>query len=261
MEYGIFTSKHLEIAQSRFWTICFYCDSDKTNIGVKLYNGTDENKTLAAICNRDIQNGRTVYAYETPEGKKYTNDFDGVCKLIGEQYNYTISGLTKIDDISISDINEMPSVSESGIKNCLKYWRMGTSYNLIHDGMQFQMVTDKVEYIFMIQNENCNIYCGASVNIPCENGMLGGNQYFRLRNYADNSQPFCRFFCNIGDKINVINFNDIVCESGKCSNTSQGLFWPVKRYSDNEIVLDGCGGDEYVYRKDNSKSEFFITHL
>lgn len=85
MEYGVFSSKRLEIAHSRFWSICFYCDENKANIGVKLYNGTDGNKTLAAVCNRDMQNGKTVYAYEAPDGKKHTNDFGGVYNLIGEQ--------------------------------------------------------------------------------------------------------------------------------------------------------------------------------
>lgn len=153
----------------------------------------------------------------------------------------------------------MPTVAEASIKKCLKHWRMGTSYHSICGGMQFQMITNKVEYIFMLQNENCNIYCGASVNIPCENGMLGGNQYFRLRNFADNSQPFCSFFCNIGNGIPVVTPDEMVCESEACVNTPYGLFWPVKRYSDEEIVLAGCGGDEYVYRKDSPKSEFFTV--
>ena len=34
--------------------------------------------------------------------------------------------------------------------------------------------------------------------------------------------------------------------------------WIVKRYSDDEIILQGCGGDEYPYRREESKFEYFL---
>ena len=33
--------------------------------------------------------------------------------------------------------------------------------------------------------------------------------------------------------------------------------WFVKRYKNEEIVLDGCGKDEYIYRKNTWKLERF----
>lgn len=33
--------------------------------------------------------------------------------------------------------------------------------------------------------------------------------------------------------------------------------WFVKRYKNEEIVLDGCGKDEYIYRKNAWKLERF----
>ena len=42
MTYGVFTSDTLEIAQTKHWALCLYCNDDKTVIGAKLYNGTDE---------------------------------------------------------------------------------------------------------------------------------------------------------------------------------------------------------------------------
>ena len=35
--------------------------------------------------------------------------------------------------------------------------------------------------------------------------------------------------------------------------------WFVKRYQQDEIVLDGCGRDEYVYRKKDEKYERFVA--
>lgn len=258
MEYGVFTSESLEIAQTRLWTVCLYRDDKKPVIGAKLYNGIDYDKTLFAVCERNLTENITAYAYETPGGEKFTNDNGGVCGLIGGAYEYDMAGLKKVDDIILSEPYEMPTAAGAGVENCLKQWRKGSFYNLTHDGMHFSMITNKLEYIFSIQNGNCNIYCGASVNIPFEGGMFGANQYFRLRNFGDNSQPFCRFYSRLGGDIEVPSFDKNVCESGECVTTPQGFYWPVKRCSDDEIVLFGCGGDEYVYRRDNQKSEYFL---
>ncbi len=40
--------------------------------------------------------------------------------------------------------------------------------------------------------------------------------------------------------------------------TSKGYIWAVKRYTDDMIVLQGCGEDEYTYRRDAQKEEAFI---
>ena len=135
MEYGVFTSELLEIAQTRCWNLCLYCNLDKSIIGVKLYNGLDKEKTLVAICERKNLENKTVYAYETPEEERVTNDKDG-------------------------------------IESCLIQWRMGTFYQTLYNGIQFQMITNKIEYIFMIQKDHCNIYCEVAVNVPSNEDML-----------------------------------------------------------------------------------------
>ncbi len=259
MEYGIFTSQFLEIAQTKFWTLCLSCNHDKSILSAELYNGIDDNKTLSAIVRRNNETNSTAYAYEIPNGQILSNDIDGVKTLIGQKYVYNINEMKRNDTIKISAPYEMPSVSTDGIEKCLKQWRSGTFYRYYsQNGMLFQMVTNKVEYVFSIQNEDCNIYCGASVNIPCENGMLGTGQYFRIRNCGDNSQPNCRFECDLGKEITLSKSHMLVCESGTCSITERGINWPLKRFNDDEIVLSGCGGDEYVYtRNHKGRSEYF----
>ncbi len=259
MDYGIFTSPFLEIAQTRFWSLCLSCSPDKSILSAELYNGIDNNKTLAAIVRRNNENSRTLYAYEAPNGQILSNDTCSIKALIGQKYEYSTHEMQRNDTIQISAPYEMPSASIDGIEKCLKQWRLGTFYRYYpQSGMMFQMVTNKVEYIFSIQDENCNIYCGASVNIPCKNGMLGTGQYFRIRNCGDNSQPFCRFECDLGKEITLSKPAIFECESGSCNITDQGINWPLKRFSDDEIVLDGCGGDEYVYtRNRKGRSEYF----
>lgn len=256
MKYGVYTSNDLEIAQTKKWALCFYNNDDKSIIGAELYKGED-NKKLIAICKYNKSENKTLYSYKDLNGQKFTNDFNGVHRFIDKPYEYDINNLRIIEDIEIVDPYPLPTVSKNGIKDCLKQWRMGTSYNTMSDGFSFQMVTNKIEYVFSIQNNNCNIYCGASINVPYDEGLFGGGQYFRIRNYSDNSRPYCQFISHLGNDIAVPDVTKVVCKSDECTVTSKGLYWPLKRYTENEIVLNGCGGEEYIYNKNNIKSEYF----
>ena len=257
MAYGVFTSKTLEIAESVHWALVFYARENPSVIGAELYNGTGESKTLAAVCERDMQAGRTVYAYEEPNGRRWTNDFDGVCARLGQPLTYDHHGLKQIDAINPAEPYELPTVTEAGIRQCLLLWRMGCAYRCFDGGMLFTMVTPKIEYVFSIWQEKCDLYCGASINVPMEQGMLGEEQYFRLRNYDDNSAPYCAFYSHLGDNAEWKDAAPMDCSSGTCVTTEQGIYWPLKRHTDDEIVLNGCGGDEYIYRRDGQKSEYF----
>lgn len=46
------------------------------------------------------------------------------------------------------------------------------------------------------------------------------------------------------------------CQTGACVTTEQSLFWPLKRCTDHEIVLNG-GGDAFVCRRDSQKTNTF----
>lgn len=256
VEYGVFTSEKLEIAEAVHWALVFYHDEDRAVMGAELYNGADEAKTLAAVCERDLRAGRTAYAYEEPSGKRRTNDPHGVCARLGQPLSYDRQGLRKIDDIHPSEPYELPTVSEAGVKRCLLLWRMGCSYRCADDVMIFTMVTGKIEYVFSVWPEKTDLYCGASLNVPTDEGMLGEEQYFRLRNFGDNTASFCGFYSHLGDDAEWKK-PAACCESGSCVTTEQGIYWPLKRHTDDEIVLNGCGGDEYVYRRDGQKSEYF----
>lgn len=257
MEYGVFTSKKLEVAVTPSFALTLYCSEDKNILGMKLYKGDDIKKTLIAVCERDQAEKTTVYAFL--DGKtKITNDDQHVVNLLGEEFTVIPDGLRKIDSIEVIPADTyMPAVSEAGIMKCLRQWRLGNEYSVDGNSMFFQMVTNKIEYVFSIQPANTNIYCGASVNIPYDGGLFGSGQYFRLRNYKDNSAPFCAFYCDIGKDITIPQFEKVSCTSGQCFSTSQGIYWSVKNYTEEKIVLAGCCNDEYVYLRYANKTERF----
>lgn len=150
-------------------------------------------------------------------------------------------------------------MNEKGIPKCLRLWRMSDSYYATHDDFRFFLCTGKTEYIFSIKTEDTDIYCEASYNIVFDLGLFSGGQFFRIRNYKDNSEKWCSFTCDFSYEAKETKIPTDQCELGKCLLTTKGLMWCVKRYTDDEIVLQGCGNDEYTYRRTDKRTEQFTT--
>ena len=49
----------------------------------------------------------------------------------------------------------------------------------------------------------------------------------------------------------------LACNTVGQSNDGDNGVWFVKRYSDDEIVLDGCRGDEYIFSRTMDMFERF----
>ena len=107
--------------------------------------------------------------------------------------------------------------------------------------------------------KDTNIYCGASYNIVFDLGLFSGGQFFRIRNYKDNSEKWCRFHCDFSYESSDVKIPTEQCELGKCFITTKGLMWCIKRYTDDEIVLQGCGDNDYIYRRTDRRTEQFAT--
>ena len=152
----------------------------------------------------------------------------------------------------------LPTVREAGIPRCLTLWRMADSYDADGKSLHFFLCTGRTEYIFSIRPQDTDIYCGASYNLVFDLGLFSGGQFFRIRNYRDNSEPYCKFHCDFSYEAKDVHIPTEECRLGQCLNTSLGLMWCVKRYNDEEIVLQGCGEDEYTYRRKDKRTERFV---
>ena len=49
---------------------------------------------------------------------------------------------------------------------------------------------------------------------PFDLGMFGGGQFFRVRNWQDNSEPFCRFFCNFMWRLAIVQVRFEIFKAG-----------------------------------------------
>ena len=261
---GVYRGTNCEIVETEKFALMLYCSIDKNILGAKLYRGFENRKQLVAFCERDLRNEKIEYAYFVGDSDPHTviTNSDRVANL-GAVYDPNMKkSMRRLEYFMVDHSGApLPTVKDVGIPKCLELWRMADSYHASHDDFNFFLCTGKTEYIFSIKTKDTNIYCGASYNIVFDLGIFGGGQFFRIRNYKDNSEKWCRFTCNFSYEAREINIPTEQCELGSCIETSKGFMWCVKRYNDDEIVLQGCGDDEYIYRRTDKITERFIKEV
>lgn len=247
-ECGVYKSKNSEVVVTNRYTLYFYAISQYV-FGVKLYHGFETNKSLIAVVERDDDLKKTKYAYKY-EDYIYFND-ENIKDYIGEKYNFTITKkmnrFEKFD--TTTQTIENPKVSEVGIKKALIIWRLYSNLEVNDQQLLFTITTPKKDYAFTIQRENDNIYCCASFNEAFDLGLRGGLQNFRIRYYngnIDNKESWCKSYYNF-----LTNYEN--------QEKKDTIEWLVKRYTDDEIVLNGCSGDEYKYIRNPNFDEKIIN--
>ena len=258
---GIYRKGCCEIVETEKLLLEYY-GRDKHIIGAKVYKGNGTEKKLIAICERDCRESRenpAFYAYQYND-TVYSNhpEFES---LMGEAFER--DRLDKMDRLDSFLVNHgdkpLHKVSEAGIRQCLEEWRKGVALNVSEDSFRVSLCTGRVEYVYFIYPQDNNIYCGCSYNVPFEVGLRSFGQYFRMRNYKDNSEPYCGFFFHFDRLPPTETEKEVSISYGQDQPDACGLMqWIVKRYSEDEIILQGCGGEEYHYRREESKYEYFL---
>ena len=247
---GIYRGEFCEIVETGKYSLIYECSADKTLLTASLYSGYKNKKTLTAVCQRDTVTQTTSYAFRTKSGYAVTNDAVLSARL-GEAYDPDrTSGLKRLKRLETLPLSEpLPTVSEVGLRKALSAWRCGADLIVDNSRFLFAMFIGEQEYILHITIRDADIYCSASYNVAFDMGLFSAGQYFRIRHFQDNRAPFCSFHADFSYVPSSLepptsSFQD-----------SCNTVWTVKRYSDDEIVLNGCGGDEYVYRRDRPYTE------
>lgn len=259
---GVYRGGDCEIVETEKFALMLYRSSDKNILGAKLYKGYENKKSLVAVCERNLTEEKTKFAYLVEDSSPHTamTNSDLASQLTSAWKPEFKGSMRRLETFAVDHSGlPLPTVKEAGIPKCLSAWRMGDSYEATHDALSFYLCTGRTEYVFSIRFQDANIYCGASYNIVFDLGLFGGGQFFRIRNYKDNTEKWCGFHCDLSYEAREIKIPTEECELGKCLETTKGLMWCVKRYSDGEIVLQGCGDDEYTYRREEKRSERFAV--
>ena len=262
---GVYRGRDCEIVETERFALKLYHNSDKTCLGARLYRGFENNKHLIAVCERDLIKETTAFAYLVDGCDTHTavtNNERLAGQLTSPYDPEQTRPLRRLEAFTVANEHTpLPTVKEAGIPGCLNAWRMGDSYFADLDRMQFLLHTGKTNYVFSIDFCDANIYCGASYDLVFDLGLFGGPQFFRIRNYRDNTEPFCGFHADFTCICPNIRIPTEQCVLGNMIYTREGIMWCVKRYTDDEIVLQGCEDDEYVYRRDDSKTERFAVEM
>lgn len=253
MTTGVYAKKDLEIAISKHFKLIHY--KNENIYGSKLYK---DDKLIAVVERMIGDKIKAKYAFVNLKNTNICNDFE-LSKLLNSDFQsleISTNDMFLKDTIILNeDIKELSRVSDAGIEKCLKTWTLGVEFNQTANQLFFVMQTTSLSYVFSIEHDN--IYCGISYNVPFEKGLFGGGQYFRIRDYKDNEAPFCWWVCNLGDRIKHVDFDKNIPASDQCIINEQGIYWLLKSYTDDEIVLQGCGGDEYRYHRNKKMIEYF----
>lgn len=223
----------------------------------RLYTGGLENKQMTALCIRRA--GETHFAYRLTDGQVIATT-SALTAELGKAFDRMQLGKMRRRERFCTDhhVAELPTVSQAGIRRCLAAWRMGASLMADENQLYFFLCTGQTEYVMQLRLDNTNVYCGASFNIPFDMGLMSGGQFFRIRNEGDNSAYYCSFFSDFSCMPKDFDIPTEELQPGMCVNTSKGLMWCVKRYNDEQIVLQGCGEDEYIYRRSERRMEQFL---
>lgn len=261
---GVYKNRTSEIIETEKLALRYYCNEDKSVIGVKVYEGNGDVKSLIAVCERKKTEEVTFYAFTYEEAgiRQITGNYEEYRQMLGETFDRRMLDKMECTEqflVNHGDV-KIHTVKEVGIRQCLEEWSRGVEAAVSKECFFIHICTGKTEYICQIQPENENIYCGISYNIPFELGLRSYGQFFRLRNLGDNTEPYCGFFCDFGYQMpHEEDGIDYVKLGGNTNGSCSFNCWFVKRYKNEEIVLDGCGGDEYVFRRNDGKLERFIS--
>ena len=257
---GVYRSANAEIVETEKYALKYYSSPDKSVLGTKLYAGYESKKRLVAVCERNQAENVTEYAYFLQDSDIVISKCDRLDEALGEAYDTSaVRTMRRLEKFYVDhSAKPLPKVKEAGLSKCLTLWRMADSYRADADQFNFSLCTGKTDYIFSVIPEDINIYCGASYNMVFDIGLFGGRQFFRIRNYKDNREKYCRFSCDFSYETKNIEIPTEQCELGKCTLTDKGLAWTIKRYTDDEIILQGCGGDEYTFRRLDRRDEQFM---
>ena len=247
---GIYRGEFCEIVETGKYSLIYECSADKALLTTSLYSGYKNKKTLTAVCQRNSTAQTTSYAFRTQTGYTVTNDAVLSARL-GDAYDPDrTAGLKRLKRLETLPVSEtLPTVSEVGLRKALSAWRCGADLVVDNNRFLFAMFVGEQEYTLHITVSDTNIYCSASYNVAFDMGLFSAGQYFRLRHFQDNSEPYCTFHADFSYTPSSLEppTNNI--------QDSCNAVWTVKRYNDDEIVLNGCGDDEYVYRRDRSYTE------
>lgn len=253
---GIYRKKDTVIADTERLTIVF--KECKDALRAELYEGVQENKILRAFAEFDMNAKKAKYAYSDDGGKITSNC--AAEEIIGKKFERAqLNSMKRVETFFVRrDSKPLPTVPEAGFKTCLTKWRTGTKFHCKNGEIFAGIYVGGMEYAFHMAPEMCeNIYVSIVANEAFELGNCVGRQYFRIRNFGDNTEKFTVSFSLLNEEFTKVSLpsgeNGIVFDhpaSAADNEDGRTVLESVKKYTPDSITVTNCG-DELTYLKDD----------
>ena len=154
--------------------------------------------------------------------------------------------LSRIERIEVTQPYECAFGSKDNIGYCLQEWELGSEIQKYGDGYNAGILinTNRHAYVFSIAGM---IYCRAA-RIRSDNCGTVFAQNIRLM-YNVNEFTAAMDADNIQMASREIIIQDSLFDPTICIYSADAIYWSVKSYSDSLIILNGCGGEDYLIER------------
>ena len=170
----------------------------------------------------------------------------------------------QIEKIEMSDFNIGVKATKTNIGKCLSEWHLGSEYWEDDENQNFgaQIRTNKHSYIFNFGELQGNqiLYCRAARIRSNNNGSVFSQNIRLMKNNKEFSAKMA--LNNLEKSKQSILIQDHLFNPKSCVFIDDGkeIYWSLRYFSEDIIILNGCGGEEYKHIRPtstNDKTEYF----
>lgn len=229
------------------------CKAKDLRTGEELLIDNDSTSTIA-LSRRECTVVRTANRVVVRSGGEIVEE---VLPAEGRMRLHTPDGrryqLELIEKIDIVDPYDMRMVTRNEIGLCLQEWSLGTRLVKFDfdDGhvASLEINTNKHAYIF---SYGSIFYCRAARIRSDNNGSVFAQN---IRMMAKTGEFTAAIDSNnLATAKKEIVMNDSLFTPNVCTFAKEGIYWSLKSFDANLIVLNGCGGEDYRYQRFDKNS-------
>lgn len=265
MKCGVFIERDIEIIITDRYMIIYRRNNDEDFLESRLYKRENSNWCCIGICRscpvcsvqrKPPEIWRHAFVYN---GKIHSSDGDmkhmiGTAPVLIKQnenllqinFEDSITYTAACDEVFLAETLSpaIPEITDDNIGDCLRLWNIGLKEEIIDlNGVPtfigITVNTEKHMYIFEMTPDS--IYCRAARYTATNKGVVF-NQNFR-----QGIEAYMVEDNNIAGQPLLIN--EEIFSTDSCIWNDRSVYWSVKSYDSNCVILNGCQGDMYQWHK------------
>ena len=150
------------------------------------------------------------------------------------------------EKLVVVDPYDPPKAKKKNTGRCLQEWPLGS--RLMKDGagrtIGVEVITNRHSYVFTFSPM---VYCRAARIRSDNNGMVFAQNIRLMRKPAEFTAVMAENnLKTAGEPLTIV---DSLFDPKVCVYTDDEIYWSLKKRSKEEIILNGCGGEDYIHRR------------